>query len=74
MELKFTNHAKYRILERKIKMTDIKSVLKNPDYRANVFDNKIRARKSFSKYTLEIVYTNISQNKNKILIVTAYTL
>ncbi len=69
MEIRFTNHAKYRILERGIKMINIKLVLKNPDYCGYVFDDKILARKSIGKKTLEIVYT---KTKNKILIITVY--
>lgn len=71
MEIRFTSHAKCRVLERGIKMTDIKSTLKNPDYSGYAFDNKMSARKSIGKKTLEIIYTKI---KNKILIITVYCL
>ncbi|MCX6731813.1 MAG: DUF4258 domain-containing protein [Candidatus Parcubacteria bacterium] len=71
MKLKFTNHAKYRILERKIKMSDIKDTLKNPDFYGHTFDNKIVARKLIDGKTLEVVYTKI---KREILIITIYYL
>ncbi|MBI4692065.1 MAG: DUF4258 domain-containing protein [Candidatus Terrybacteria bacterium] len=71
MEIKFTNHAKYRALERKIKIDDIKLVLKNPDYYGYTFDNKIVARKLTGGKTLEVVYTKI---KSEILIITIYFL
>jgi len=69
MEIRFTNHAKYRILERGIKMTNIRSAIKNPDYYDYVFDDKMLVRKSIGKKTLEIIYT---KNKNKILVITVY--
>jgi len=71
MIIKFTNHAKYRILERKIKFIDIKTALKNPDYHSRTFDNKMIVRKSFGDDTLEIIYT---KEKNTILIITVYYL
>ena len=54
MDIKFTNHAKYRILERRIKMADIKSALKNPDYFDYALDDKMLARKSIGKKILEM--------------------
>lgn len=71
MEIKFTNHAKYRVLERNIKMSDIKSALKNPDYYGFTFDGKLVARKLIGDKTLEVIYT---KSKNKILIITVYYL
>lgn len=71
MEIKFTNHAKYRILERKIKMSDIKSTIKNPDFCGYTFDSKLVARKLVGDKTLEVVYTKI---KSEILIITVYCL
>lgn len=71
MEIKLTNHAKYRVLERNIKISDIKSVLKNPDYYGYTFDNKVVARKLIKNKTLEVIYT---KSKNKILIITVYYL
>ena len=32
MKLKFTDHAQYRIRERKISIEDIKSVVRSPDF------------------------------------------
>lgn len=70
MGLKFTNHAKFRILERRISMIDIKSAIKNPDSLKNVFDGKIAVKKYFGSYSLEIVYKKVT--KSDILIITAY--
>ena len=71
MEIKFSIHAEYRIFERKIKISDIKSVIKNPDYHSYTFDNKIVSKKLINKKNLEVVY---KKSKNKILIITAYYL
>lgn len=69
MEIRFTNHAKYRILERKIKISDIKLVIKNPDSYNYTFDDKIVVKKLINKKILEVVYKEI---KNKALIITVY--
>ncbi len=71
MKLKFTNHAKYRILERKIKMDDIKATLKNPDFSGHAFDNKMVAKKLIGGKTLEVIYT---KSKSSILVITIYSL
>jgi len=70
MGLKFTNHAKFRILERRISMIDIKSAIKNPDHSKHVFDGKIAVRKNFSGYSLEVIYKKVT--KNDIVVITAY--
>ena len=71
MKLRFTNHAKYRILERKIKIDDIKSTIKNPDYCGYTFDNKMVARKLIGDKTTEVIYT---KSKSSILVITIYSL
>ena len=72
MELKLTNHAKYRFLERGIKLADIRSTIVKPNSTKNTFDDKVLARKSFGGKKLEVIYVPVS--KNKALVVTAYYL
>lgn len=69
--IKFTIHARERLTERGIKISDIKQAVLYPDYKRHTFENKILVRKSFSKETLEVIYI---QNGNNILIITAYFL
>ena len=71
MEIIFTNHAKCRIEERKIKFSDIKSVIMNCDSNVKSFDENIVARKIFDDCELEVVY---KKNRNKIIVITAYYL
>lgn len=69
--IKFTIHARERIVERGIKISDIKQTILYPDYKKHTFENKILVRKSFSKEIWEVIYM---QNGNNILIITAYFL
>lgn len=71
MEIIFTNHAKFRVQERKIKISDIKMVIVDCDRTANAFDDAIVAKKVFKDYTVEVVY---KKNRNKIIVITAYYL
>ena len=71
MEIIFTNHAKYRTEERKIKFSDIKKSIINCDSRAKSFDENIVVKKVFDNYELEVVY---KKNRNKIIVITAYYL
>lgn len=71
MKLKFTNHVKYRLLERGISAVDIKSVLKSPDYDEPTFGNKRKIGKLLGEKTLEVIYFH---DKSDIIIVTAYYL
>ena len=71
MEIIFTNHAKYRTEERKIKFSDIKKAIINCDSRAKSFDENIVVKKVFDNYELEVVY---KKNRNKIIVITAYYL
>ena len=45
MKIQFTDHVKYRILERGIDVSQIKTVLKNPDSNKFAFNNKMKATK-----------------------------
>ena len=69
MEIIFTNHAKFRIEERKIKFSDIKSVIMDCDKIDRVFGDKVIAKKFFENCELEVVYKN---NRNKIIVIIAY--
>ena len=71
MEIIFTNHAKFRIQERKIKFSDVKSVIVDYDKIVKMFDDKVVAKKVFESYGLEVVY---KKNRNKIIVITAYYL
>ena len=71
MEIIFTNHAKFRIEERKIKFSDIKNVIMNFDSNTKSFDENIVVKKVFDSYELEVVY---KKNRNKIIVITAYYL
>jgi hypothetical protein len=71
MEIIFTNHAKCRIQERKIKFSDVKSVVVGQSKIAKMFDDKVVAKKVFENYELEVVY---KKNRNKIIVITAYYL
>ena len=71
MEIIFTNHAKFRIQERKIKFSDVKSVIVDYDKIVKMFDDKVVAKKVFESYGLEVVY---KKNRNIIIVITAYYL
>jgi len=71
MKLAFTDHAKFRIIERGISVEKIKTTLKNPEYSEKVFGDKYKVGKTFGGKTLEIIYT---RNKNNVVIITAYFL
>ena len=71
MEIIFTNHAQFRIQERKIKFSDVKSVIMEYDKIAKVFDDKVATKKAFESYELEVV---CKKNRNKIIVITAYYL
>ena len=71
MEIIFTNHAKFRIQERKIKFSDVKSVIADYDKIVKMFDDKVVAKKVFENYGLEVVY---KKNRNIIIVITAYYL
>lgn len=69
MKFLFTNHAKYRIYERKIPVDRVKEVVTNPDRQRVDENGMIVVRKKFRKRILEVVYKIV---KNKFVIITAY--
>jgi len=69
MKIQFTDHVKYRILERGIDVSQIKTVLKNPDNNKFAFNNKMKATKKLNGRTLEVVYI---KKRAEVIIVTAY--
>ena len=69
MKFVFTNHAKYRVYERKIPLRKIKEVVINPDRQRVDEDDMIVVRKKFRIKVLEVVYKIV---KNKFVIITAY--
>ena len=71
MHINFTNHAKIRINERGISILHIEQTLKKPDTNKIGFDRIILAQKEFAGKILEVVYT---ENKKKIVVITAYYL
>lgn len=71
MEIIFTSHANFRIQERKIKISDIKSVITDCGKFVKAFDDAIVAKKVFEDYAVEVVY---KKNRNKIIVITAYYL
>lgn len=71
MKLKFTDHAQYRIRERKISIEDIKSVVRNPDFSKNSAGGYIESKKKIESGILEVVY---KKEGNVIIIITSYYL
>ncbi len=69
MKLRFTHHAQYRMDERGISVSSIKSVLKNPDHTEDVFGSKSLARKHVDGGILEVIYI---KDKNEFVIITIY--
>lgn len=69
MNIFFTNHAKYRINERKISVINVRQAIKIPDSEKSDDYGMIIVRKKFSRKVLEVVYK--IQNKN-IIVITAY--
>lgn len=69
MKLRFTHHAQYRMDERGISVSSIKSVLKNPDRTEPVFGAKMLARKNIDGKVLEVIYV---KDKNDFVIITIY--
>ena len=71
MKIIFTNHAKFRIQERKITFSDVQIVIVDYDKIVKMFDDKVVAKKVFESYGLEVVY---KKNRSKIIVITAYYL
>jgi hypothetical protein len=55
--------------ERGIGVSNIKTVLKNPDHTETVFSGKSLARKKIDGKILEVIYT---QRQNEFIIITIY--
>ena len=56
MKIIFTNHAKKRMIERNIKLEEIKEAIDFPDYTI-VKNNKYEAYKKVDNKNLKVVYT-----------------
>ena len=56
MNIVFSNHAKYRLNERKISVADVKQAIKNPSSKRADEYGMMMVRKNFSKKSLEVVY------------------
>jgi Domain of unknown function (DUF4258) len=56
MNLILTTHAKQRMIERGIKLSEIQDTILTPNYTINK-ENKIEAYKNFDNKTLKVVYT-----------------
>jgi len=69
MNIVFTNHAKYRINERKVSVINVRQAVKNPDNKKIDEYGMIVVTKKFGKRSLEVVYKIQSNN---IIIITAY--
>lgn len=69
MKIKYSPHARIRLLERKITRKQIRLTLLNPDSVSQVDRNRLVARKKLNGKTLEIIY--VIENK-KIIIITLY--
>lgn len=69
MKFVFTNHAKYRIMERGIIVDRIKQTLLDQSVRKTDKYGMITSRKKFGLKTLEVVYR---VEKNSYIIITAY--
>ena len=69
MKIIFTNHAKYRIMERGISVLLIKSVLKNSDSQIIDQYGMMIVRKIIGEKVIEVVYKISGSNY---IIITAY--
>ena len=56
MKIVFTNHAKYRMIERGIPAEYVRQTIKNPEQKRLDEYGMIIARKKFNNNILEIVY------------------
>ena len=55
-KLNFTDHAKFRLLERSVSTEDIKATIRNSDISVPRPGGKTLARKRFKEYELMVVY------------------
>lgn len=71
MKIIFTDHAKERVNERRILISDIKKAIKLPTSRLWSYSPTIKIQKIINGKTLEIIYEEKGQI---IIIITAYYL
>jgi len=69
MKLSFTDHAKFRLLERAIGTEEIKETLRNPDYSNKRIDGKVVVGKNFVDYQLKVVYALENNTFNIITVI-----
>ena len=69
MNIVFSNHAKYRLNERKISVTDVKRAIKNPSSKRAHEYGMMVVRKNFGKKLLEVIF---KVQSNNFVIITAY--
>ncbi len=69
MEISFTHHAKYRIMERNISVLNVRQTIKHPDSQRIDEYGMIVARKKIAGKLLEVVY-RIKGSKR--IVITAY--
>jgi hypothetical protein len=69
MEISFTHHAKYRIMERNISVLSVRQTIKHPDSQRTDEYGMMIARKKIGEKLLEVVY-RIERNKQ--IVITAY--
>jgi hypothetical protein len=71
MKIIFTNHARERIRERKILISDVKKGITNPTSHLWSYPPTLKVQKIINGKTLEVVY---EQKGQIIIIITAYYL
>ncbi len=71
MKIFFTTHAKSRLVEREVTLTEIHQIIKNPDYTKPSFKDTVLMGKKFGSSIIEIVCT---KRIDKIIIITVYYL
>ena len=64
-----TDHAKTRMLQRKITEEEVKSVIDTPDTINESFKDRMITRKKIPKGTLEVIY---KKSEGKFLVITCY--
>ena len=71
MTFVYTKHAQVRIRQRRLRQTDIKETVIDPDTIFPSFKGRRLARRAFGEKTLEVVF---KRERNQVIIVTAYWL
>ncbi|MCF7834014.1 MAG: DUF4258 domain-containing protein [Candidatus Pacebacteria bacterium] len=70
MKIFFTKHFKQRLKERSISIFQIYQIIKYPDYREKVHQDRILLRKHFGSRSINLIC--VIKNK-KIIIITTYS-